>query len=104
MLASGGATWAWILFLAVWAVRALAVTEIDHALERMLGGLAFRGPVWLLPLRDLLSAAEWVLSHAGRRVDWRGLALLADTPARFTPRNTPTGLGPASLSKGSHAR
>jgi ceramide glucosyltransferase len=84
MLASGFAVWACGLFAIVWIVRAAAVAGIDHALGGTLGGLAFRGPLWLLPLRDLLSAAEWVASHAGRRVDWRGQSLQADTPPRFT--------------------
>ena len=87
---SGDAAWAWALLVVVWVVRAIAVTGIDRALGPMLGGLAFRCPLWLLPLRDLLSATEWIASHTGRRVDWRGLKLRADTPPRFT--------------KGSHAR
>jgi ceramide glucosyltransferase len=90
LLAAGLAFWAWLLILAAWAVRALAATGIDRALGRPPGGLAFGCPVWLLPVRDLLSAAEWVVSHAGRRVDWRGQTLEADTPPRFT--------------QGSHAR
>jgi ceramide glucosyltransferase len=84
LLASGFAIWAGVLFVVVWVIRALAVTGIDHALGGMLGGLAFRGPLWLLPIRDLLSVAEWVASHAGRQVDWRGQSLRADTPPRFT--------------------
>jgi ceramide glucosyltransferase len=84
VLTSGFAVWAGVLFVLVWLVRALAVIGIDHALGNTLGGLAFRGPLWLLPLRDLLSAAEWVASHAGRRVDWRGQSLQADTPPRYT--------------------
>jgi ceramide glucosyltransferase len=85
VLAASFAIWACVLFAAVWLVRAISVAGIDHALgRRMLGGLAFRGPLWLLPLRDLLSAAEWVASHAGRRVDWRGQTLQADTPPRYT--------------------
>ena len=97
LLVSGFALWSWTLFLAVWAIRALTVTGIDHALDRMLGGLAFRSPVWLLPLRDLLSAAEWIVSFAGRRVDWRGVTLTADTPSRPTAPGTQS-----SLNKGSH--
>jgi ceramide glucosyltransferase len=102
LFASGGAVWAWALTFGVWAIRALAVTGIDRALSGMLGGLAFRSPVWLLPLRDLLSAAEWVVSHAGRRVDWRGQTLRADTPSRLTISDTAPGTS-SGLSKGSHA-
>jgi len=97
VFASGFALWSWTLFFVVWAIRALGVTGIDHALDRMLGGLAFRCPVWLLPLRDLLSAAEWIVSFAGRRVDWRGQTLTADTPSRH-----PLPATQSSLTKGSH--
>lgn len=84
VIASRFALWAWAMLVVVWAVRAVAVTGIGRALAGRLGGLAFRGPLWLLPLRDLLSAAEWIVSHAGRRVDWRGQSLQADTPPRLT--------------------
>ena len=87
--------WTWLLALGVWAVRAHVATAIDRSLRPMLGGLAFDGPLWLLPLRDLLSAAEWLVSPAGRRVDWRGHAIQADTPPRFSDTRP---------SKGSHAR
>jgi ceramide glucosyltransferase len=82
VLISGFALWSLALFVLVWAIRALAVTFIDRALEPVLGGLAFRCPVWLLPMRDLLSAAEWAAGLAGRRVDWRSETLRADTPSR----------------------
>jgi ceramide glucosyltransferase len=84
VIASGFAFWAWALVGIVWAIRALAAMGIDRALDGMMGGLAFRCPLWLLPLRDLLSAAEWIVSHAGRQVDWRGQSLQADTPPRLT--------------------
>ena len=103
LLTSGGAVWTWALLIGVWSIRALAVVGIDHALGGMLGGLAFRCPVWLVPVRDLLSAAEWVVSHTGRRVDWRGRILRADTPSRLNPLDTQPGTR-SGLSKGSHAR
>ena len=84
LLAAPNALWTWLLALGVWAVRAHVATAIDRCLRPLLGGLAFAGPVWLLPFRDLLSAAEWLASPAGRQVDWRGQALEADTPPRFT--------------------
>ena len=86
---------AWGFALACWVARALAAVIVDRAMGQMLGGLAFPAPLWLLPLRDLLSAAEWIASHMGREVDWRGLSLTADTP----PRYSQTG-----LNKGSNAR
>lgn len=100
LLVSAGASSAWLFFLAVWAVRALTVVGIDEALRGMRDGLALRSPVWLLPLRDILSAAEWAVSHAGRRVDWRGQALEADTPHRPAARD----MAARVHTKGSHAR
>jgi ceramide glucosyltransferase len=110
VILSGGAVWTWMLVAGVWAIRALAVTGIDRALRGMLGGLAFRSPVWLLPLRDILSVAEWLASYAGRHVDWRGLTIEADRPfplasrapssKRFSLRSDTR----ESITKGSHAR
>jgi ceramide glucosyltransferase len=48
-------------------------------------GLAFACPVWLLPLRDLISVGVMLASYAGRRVDWRGHPMTADTPGRVAP-------------------
>jgi ceramide glucosyltransferase len=88
LVASLAAPWAIGLFFMVWVIRALAATGIDQALAPRLAGLAFRGPVWILPIRDLLSAVEWFVSHAGRRVDWRGESLEADTPPRLQASDT----------------
>ena len=116
LLVSDGAVWAWTLVAGTWLFRALAARGIDAALAPIVPpppeGLAFHGPVWLLPLRDFLSVAEWAASHTGRRVDWRGRTLRADTPPAFGPE---TGLSPSDPSpagnaagrghsKGSHAR
>ena len=52
-------------------------------------GLAFPCPVWLLPVRDLISVGVMVASYAGRRVEWRGDTHIADTPERMKlPRRT----------------
>ena len=107
---SGFALWSILLFLLAWAGRAGAAMMIDRALAPVLGGLAFPCSVWLLPLRELLSVVEWAASHAGRRVDWRGLTLRADTPPRPTTlKPSDTSFPAAALSapdhdKGSHAR
>lgn len=81
---SGGAAWSWGMFGIAWVARSLAALWVDRALEPMLTGLAFPCPVWLLPLRDLLSMAVMLASYGGRRVDWRGHAMTADTPAPVT--------------------
>jgi ceramide glucosyltransferase len=41
-------------------------------------GVAFRAPLWLLPVRELLSVGVMLASYAGLRVDWRGEILQAD--------------------------
>jgi ceramide glucosyltransferase len=53
-------------------------------------GLAFPCPVWLLPLRDLISVGVMLASYAGRGVEWRGHRLTADTPGRPAPGLTAT--------------
>jgi ceramide glucosyltransferase len=73
-----GAFWSLAWFAAVWAVRALAARGVERAL-----GLPFRSPVWLLPLRELMSVAVMAASYAGRQVDWRGHTLQAEG---FDPR------------------
>ena len=88
-----GAVWSWGTFLVAWVVRSAAALWVDRALEPLLAGIAEdaglgrRGlpspaPVWLLPLRDLISVAVMLASYAGRRVEWRGHAMTADTPSR----------------------
>ncbi len=52
-------------------------------------GLAFACPVWLLPLRDLISVGVLLASFVGRRVDWRGHQMIADTPGRVAPGSDP---------------
>jgi ceramide glucosyltransferase len=93
VLLAAGAPWSVGLFAAAWLLRALAARLVDAALaplwcdprtEGDAAGLAFRCPLWLLPLRDVLSVAVMLASYGGRRVDWRGHGLHADTPPLFT--------------------
>jgi ceramide glucosyltransferase len=76
---SGASAWSWGLFETAWVGRALAARAIDRALAPQLKGLAFRPPLWLLPVRELLSVGVMVASYAGVRVDWRGQNLHADS-------------------------
>jgi ceramide glucosyltransferase len=62
------------LFGLVWAVAAACGIAVDGMLG---GGLATRVPVWLLPVRDLLSFAITVASYTSNRVHWRGHTLHA---------------------------
>lgn len=84
VLLAGFAWWALALFVAAWAMRAGIARGIDRAL-----GLATRAPIWLLPLRDLMSIVVILASFAGDRVEWRGDVLRVDRPddlARLRPR------------------
>lgn len=74
--------WGWLLFAVAWLARAVAARGIDLALAPLLNGLATPSPIWHLPARDALSIAVWLVSHAGKHVDWRGQGLHADTPPR----------------------
>ena len=100
---AGGAPWTIGLFLVAWVLRAIAALGTDNALAPLwtvpaatpgqsagndsapqdIAALAFSCPVWLLPLRDLLSVAVMLASYGGRKVDWRGYGLRADTPPHF---------------------
>ncbi|MFL5282351.1 MAG: glycosyltransferase [Rhodopila sp.] len=82
---AGGAPWSVGVFGFAWVVRAGAARMIDRALApqwaaEALAAPAFRCPVWLLPARDLLSVVVMLASYGGRRVEWRGYGMLADTP------------------------
>ncbi len=86
---AGGALWSIGLFMIAWVLRAVAALRVDAALAPLWSGerevndeaaLAFSCPVWLLPLRDVLSVAVMLASYGGRHVIWRGYGLQADTP------------------------
>jgi ceramide glucosyltransferase len=102
---TAGSIWSIGLFGIAWVLRAVAALGIDIALATLWDSerkknrgpalglptedattLAFSCPVWLLPLRDVLSVAVMVASYAGRRVDWRGHGLHADTPPPSVPQ------------------
>jgi ceramide glucosyltransferase len=77
-LVTGFAPWSLAWFAAAWVARAATVRATDQSLK-----LANRAPLWLLPVRELMSVAVMVASYAGRRVDWRGHELEAEG---FNPR------------------
>lgn len=75
MALSGAAGWSVALFAAAWTVRAVAALWTDRALQQGALGAA---PVWLLPLRDVLSVCQVAASYLGTRVVWRGHVMQAD--------------------------
>ncbi len=78
VLLSGGALWSLAWLALAFGLRALVAASIDRAL-----GLANRTPLWLLPLREIMSVGVMAASYAGRRVDWRGHTMQAEG---FNPR------------------
>ena len=78
---AGFAAWSVALFGVAWAIRAAVARGIDRLL-----GLANPAPVWLLPLRDLISIGVILASFAGSRVEWRGQVLRVDRPADLAAR------------------
>lgn len=78
VLLSGAAIWSLAWLALAWGARVLFARGIDRAL-----GLANRVPLWLLPVRELMSVAVMAASYAGRRVDWRGHTMQAKG---FDPR------------------
>ena len=78
VLLGGGASWALAWFVFAWVIRAVAARGLDRMLA-----LANRSPLWLLPLRELMSVVVMAASYAGRRVEWRGHTLEAEG---FDPR------------------
>jgi ceramide glucosyltransferase len=82
VLASSGAAWSLVLFAAAWTVRWVAAGMIDGALKPMVGRPALPTPLWMLPLRDLLSVAEIAASFGVSEVVWRGHRLGTNSDAR----------------------
>jgi ceramide glucosyltransferase len=55
-----------------WACRAAIARGVDRLLRQEGSGLGATAPVWLFPLRDLMSIAVMAASYGGDRVEWRG--------------------------------
>ncbi len=73
ILSTLGTLWTLGWFAAAWLICAVVARGIDRSL-----GLANCAPVWLLPLRELMSVAVMIASYAGRAVVWRGQTMQAE--------------------------
>lgn len=69
VLAARGAAWSWALLAGMLLLRTVvafvfcrSVLQDEDSVERL----------WLLPLRDLIAAAVWMVSFTGHTVTWRG--------------------------------
>jgi ceramide glucosyltransferase len=69
---SGGAFWSLAFFVASWALRSASVMGVDAVLQRQIGSRAPATPIWLLPVRDVLSVVEIAASYLVEDVIWRG--------------------------------
>ena len=86
VLLSGFAPWTVAAFAAAWAIRAAAARGIDAMLRGHTARQPKRVPIWLLPLRDVLSIVEIVASQWTDVVVWRGHRIRADSaPAANAP-------------------
>ena len=56
-----------------WLIRILAALDLQARLER--SGPGCWCYAWLVPLKDLLQAAIWLLAFLGNRIEWRGQKL-----------------------------
>jgi ceramide glucosyltransferase len=73
LLLAGAVTWAWGLFAATVSLRVAVAVFVGQVT------LQDRQVMWLLPLiplRDLLAFAVWLISFTGHTVDWRGSSFL----------------------------
>jgi ceramide glucosyltransferase len=69
---SGGALWSLALYGCCWAARAVSVMGMHAGLRRKVARPSPATPVWLLPLRDILSVVEIGASYWVEDVIWRG--------------------------------
>ena len=77
---AGLAPWALLALLGVWGVRALAAGGVDADLA-----LARGTPIWLLPIRDLLSLGMVAASFTGNKVVWRDQVMRASGKGARAP-------------------
>jgi ceramide glucosyltransferase len=84
------------LFALAWAWRAATARASSQGLRGLLGPLARRPALWLLPARDMLSIVVMVASYAGSRVEWRGHQMEADGPVTMPPAAVPAALSPGA--------
>jgi len=83
---AGAAPWSLALLAVVWAGRAALGRRVDRLLQRA-GALPGRSvsPMWLVPIRDVLSVLVMLASYADNTVAWRGQILRAQPKAMLRP-------------------
>ncbi|MGI3776631.1 MAG: bacteriohopanetetrol glucosamine biosynthesis glycosyltransferase HpnI [Janthinobacterium lividum] len=83
---SGARPWSLAVLAGAWAGRAAIGRSLDRLLQRagaLPGGAG--SPMWLVPIRDVLSVVVMLASYADNRVAWRGQTLRAKPKAILSP-------------------
>jgi ceramide glucosyltransferase len=81
--------WGWVVVAAAWMARIASAQGVNRALGRLGVGPATPIPIWLLPLRELMSVGIVIASFTGLRVEWRGHTMTADGPAQPQETHAP---------------
>jgi ceramide glucosyltransferase len=103
---SCGSDWAVALFVAAWVARAACARGIDRVIP---AGAAGPAPIWLLPLRDIMSMVIALVSYAGDRVEWRGRVMhtkrgvLDGEAAYVAPSYAPSTYAPSTYAPPTYA-
>lgn len=74
VLVSGFSAWSLILLLFTVVARVVFAHQVETALRQ-----PRTWDIWLFPLRDLFSLIIYIASFTGRRVNWRGQSMVADS-------------------------
>ena len=82
LLFSGGALWAWILFIVTAILRCSVALQVGRGVMRDPQLTRFW---WLIPLRDIVALVVWIVSFAGHTVHWRGLEFTLKN-GKLTPK------------------
>lgn len=69
LLLAGAAWWAWLILGCVLMLRIAVALVVGKS---VLKDRQVRGLLWLLPIRDLIAVAIWIVSFWGHVVTWRG--------------------------------
>ena len=69
VLAAPHAWWTWLVFGVAAIARLASAVVVGRG---VLDDPQVTRDLWLVPLRDLVALAVWIVSYAGNEVEWRG--------------------------------
>jgi ceramide glucosyltransferase len=70
VVAAPRAWWTWLVFVVTAALRVMSAVVVGRG---VLDDPQVLRDLWLLPLRDVVALAIWLVSYFGDEVEWRGL-------------------------------